>query len=376
MLLNNLPFLNIQFIWPWVFLALPLPLLLRLMLPASDRNQDMPLHVPFIEDFNSLQHSGGFINKNKWMMLLASLAWCCLIAAAARPQWLGERVDIPISGRDLMMAVDLSGSMAAQDFDLNGRTINRLQAVKVVAGEFIKRREGDRIGLILFGQQAYLQTPLTFDTHTINIMLQESLIGIAGKATAIGDAIGLAIKRLNGKTAEKQVLILLTDGANTAGEVTPLKAAQLAASQKLKIYTIGVGAERREMGGFFFNQSVPNNEIDEKTLTQIAQITGGKYFRARNTQQLAEIYALIDELEPVEQESQSFRPVMALFMWPLGMGLLLASLLALFPITGQLLLTLRGLFTKADMTSTDFTGADITPQKTTHNTTQKNSNHG
>ncbi len=338
---------NLQFIWPWVFIVLPLPLLLRLILPASNRNQDVPLHIPFIEDFISARHNSGFINKNKWLMLLSSLAWLCLVIALARPQWLGERVDIPISGRDLMMAVDLSGSMAAEDFEINGRTINRLQAIKLVAGEFIKRREGDRIGLILFGQQAYLQTPLTFDTKTINIMLQESLIGIAGKATAIGDAIGLAIKRLNGRTAEKQVLILLTDGANTAGEVSPLKAAELAAAQKLKIYTIGVGAESLEVGGFFFNRSVKNNEIDEKTLTQIAGITGGQYFRARNTDELNKIYSLIDELEPVAQESQSFRPVMALFMWPLSIALILASVIALLPLTSQLLLILKGLFSKA-----------------------------
>lgn len=311
-------FANIQFIWPWLFLLLPLPLILRLVLPASDRNQDAPLHVPFIEDFGSAQQTSSFINKSKWLLILASLAWFCLILASARPQWLGERIDIPVSGRDLMMAVDLSGSMQAEDFELNGRVINRLQAVKVVAGEFIKRREGDRIGLILFGQQAYLQTPLTFDTKTVNTMLQEALIGIAGKATAIGDAIGLAIKRLHGKTAENRVLILLTDGANTAGEVAPLKAAELAAEQKLKIYTIGVGAESREVGSFFFKQTIKNNEIDEKTLNKIAEVTGGKYFRARNTGELDKIYSLIDELEPVEQDSQSFRPVKALYMWPLA----------------------------------------------------------
>jgi len=277
-------------------------------------------------------------------MVLAGIAWLCLITAAARPQWLGERVDIPVSGRDLMMAVDLSGSMAAEDFDINGQTINRLQAVKLVAGEFIKRREGDRIGLILFGQQAYLQTPLTFDTKTVNTMLQESLIGIAGKMTAIGDAIGLALKRLNGKTAEKQVLILLTDGANTAGEVPPLKAAELAAKQNLKIYTIGIGAASREVGGFFFKQTIKNNEIDEKTLYEIAEITGGQYFRAKNTQELNKIYSLIDQLEPVEQESQSFRPVKSLFVWPLSVAFIIALCIALIPSISQLTHRIGGLF--------------------------------
>jgi len=334
---------NLQFVWPWIFLLLPLPLILRLLLPASERNRDVPLYVPFIEDFDSIQHSTSFINRNKWLMIIASIAWCCLIFATARPQWLGERVDIPVSGRDLMMAVDLSGSMAADDFDLNGRVINRLQAVKIVAGEFIQRREGDRIGLILFGQQAFLQTPLTFDTSTVNTMLQESLIGIAGKATAIGDAIGLAIKRLHGKTAENRVLILLTDGANTAGEVSPITAAELAAKQQLKIYTIGIGAANRQVGGLFFNRTVKNTEIDEKTLQTIAQVTGGKYFRAHNTEELNKIYSLIDELEPVEQDTQSFRPVKALFMWPLAIALILASFIAILPLSDQLLLRIKGL---------------------------------
>ncbi len=335
-------FENLQFIWPWVFFALPLPLIIRLLLPASERNQEAPLHVPFIDDFNVSQNNGGFINKNKLLAVLSTLAWICLIIAASRPQWLGERVDIPVSGRDLMMSVDLSGSMAAEDFDFNGQKINRLQAVKLVAGEFIKRREGDRIGLILFGEQAYLQTPLTFDTKTVNTMLQEALIGIAGKATAIGDSIGLAIKRLNGEDASNRVLILLTDGANTAGEVAPLKAAELAAKQNLKIYTIGVGAETREIGGFIFKQTIRNNEIDEKTLREIAEITGGQYFRARNTGELNKIYSLIDELEPVEQESQSFRPVMALFMWPLSLAFILALFILILPVANQLLLLIKG----------------------------------
>ena len=338
-----MPFSNIEFIWPWAFLLLPLPLLFRFVLPASDKNQDQPLHVPFIEDFKTVAHDSRFINKNKWLLVLASLAWLCLIIAASRPQWLGERVEIPVSGRDLMLAVDLSGSMAADDFEINGHMITRLDAVKIVAGEFIKRREGDRIGLILFGQQAYLQTPLTFDRNTVNAMLQESLIGIAGKSTAIGDGIGLAIKRLRGKSANKQVLILLTDGANTAGEVAPLKAAELAAKQNLKIYTIGIGDASREVGSYFFKQTIKNNEIDEKTLTDIANMTGGRYFRAHNTQELNEIYLLIDKLEPVEQDSQIFRPVMSLFMWPLSAALLIAFFIALFPTLNQLVEKVHGL---------------------------------
>lgn len=242
---------QLEFAWPWLLLCLPLPWLVRRFLPASSNHQEQALHVPFLDDFSPLQQSRGGLYKNRWLMFLASIAWCCLVIAAARPQWSGEALDIPLTGRDLMLAVDLSASMSIEDFELNGQQVNRLQAVKQVAGEFIQQRQGDRIGLILFGEQAYLQTPLTFDTRTVNTMLQEALIGIAGKATAIGDSIGLAIKRLNNQSAQSRVLILLTDGENTAGEVSPLKAAELAASQNLKIYTIGVGAATREVGGLF-----------------------------------------------------------------------------------------------------------------------------
>lgn len=318
----------IQIEWPWVLACLPLPLLLRFILPAASSAQDAALRVPFIEDFAQQQSSQYFLTTRKWLLVLASLAWISLIIAASRPSWLGERVDIPVSGRDLMMAVDLSGSMEEQDFKINNQTINRLQAIKIIAREFIKKREGDRIGLILFGEQAYLQTPLTFDLKTVETLLLESFIGMAGNATAIGDAIGLAIKRLQDKDKASRVLILLTDGENTAGEVKPIKAAELAAEQGLKIYTIGIGADYVTRRSFFSSRQVKNTAIDEKTLKQIAGKTGGQYFRAKNTAELNKIYQLIEKLEPVEQESQSFRPVTALFFWPLSFAFILAGLIA------------------------------------------------
>ncbi|MCW8911088.1 MAG: VWA domain-containing protein [Gammaproteobacteria bacterium] len=325
-----------QFEWLWALSLLPLPLIVRFLLPAANSVQDAALRVPFIEDFQTEQNTNTHQKKNNWLLLLAGIAWLCLIIAATRPQWLGERIEIPVSGRDLMLAVDLSGSMQVEDFSINGRTVNRLEATKHVAQEFIKKREGDRLGLILFGRNAYLQTPLTFDIQTVNILLQESAIGLAGKETAIGDAIGLAIKRLDDNSAQNsRVLILLTDGANTAGEVTPLKAAELAAEQKLKIYTIGIGADEMVRYSIFGAQRVnPSADLDEKTLTTIAEKTGGKYFRARNTDELNEIYHLLDTLEPVEQESQSFRPVTALYYWPLSIALLIAALITLFRLTG------------------------------------------
>ena len=215
----------IQFEWPWLLALLPLPLLVRHFMPVAKVVQDAALRVPFMEDLSAHASGGSLQRKQPWMLVLAMVAWLCLTIAAARPQWISDQIDVPISGRDLMLAVDLSGSMRNVDFMHNGRLINRLNAVKHVAGEFIEKRKGDRIGLILFGQQAYLQTPLTFDIATVNTMLQESLIGIAGNSTAIGDTIVVALKRLRDKQQDSRVLILLTDGENTAGEVTPLQAA-------------------------------------------------------------------------------------------------------------------------------------------------------
>ena len=227
-----------------------------------------------------------------------------------------------------MLAVDLSDSMRTGDFVIEDEQVNRLQATKRVASEFIERRRGDRLGLILFGTRAYLQTPLTFDSKTVNRLLQESAIGLAGERTAIGDAIGLAIKRLDLESENSRVLILMTDGANTAGEVTPLKAAQLAAERGLRIYTIGIGADEQIEDTWFGQRRVnPSAQLDEKTLREIATLTGGRYFRARDSQELAQIYLLLDELEPLPRDSRNLRPVRSLFMWPLAFALGLAGLL-------------------------------------------------
>lgn len=320
----------IQFEWLWVFAALPLPLLLRLILPAAKRQQDAALRVPFIEDFQGISTTMVASKQRRWPLLLASLAWFCLVIAAARPQWVGEPIELPTSGRDLMLAVDLSGSMDTRDFQIKGEMVNRLQATQVIAGEFIKHRVGDRVGLILFGEQAYLQTPLTFDRDTVRILLYEAAIGLAGQATAIGDAIGLMVKRLADKEDIQQVMILLTDGANTAGEVAPIKAAELAAEKGLKIYTIGIGADEMIVRSLFGNQRVnPSADLDEKTLSTIAAKTGGKYFRARDSEALLKIYDIIDQLEPTEQEAELFRPMRALYIYPLAAAMLLASLLIL-----------------------------------------------
>jgi Ca-activated chloride channel homolog len=321
-----------EFSWPWIFLLLPLPVLVWYRFPAASENRQAALNVPFIEDFSTLSGvSSGAHSKHIISTILLIVCWLLLVTATARPQWVGEPIELPVSGRDLMMAVDLSGSMQVEDFRIQGKTVDRLTATKYVAGDFIEKRQGDRMGLVLFGRNAYLQTPLTFDLKTVKTLLMESAIGLAGKETAIGDAIGLAIKRLKDNEQSSKVLILLTDGANTAGEVAPLKAAELAANYGLKIYTIGIGADEMIRESFFGRQRVnPSLDLDEKTLTAIAQKTGGQYFRARNTEALSEIYKKLDELEPVEVDSQTFRPVKALFMWPLAMALLIAGGLVIY----------------------------------------------
>jgi Ca-activated chloride channel family protein len=317
-----------QIEWPLVLLLIPLPLLVYLTLPARAQQQQAALRVPMIEDFQLGGVQADEVKSYRWRQFFSLLAWLLLVFAASRPQWLGESIAIPISGRDLMLAVDLSDSMRTADFKLEGKQVNRLQATKQVASQFIERRRGDRLGLILFGTQAYLQTPLTFDSKTVNRLLQESAIGLAGERTAIGDAIGLAIKRLDLESDNSRVLVLMTDGANTAGEVTPLKAAQLAASRGLKIYTIGIGADEQiESTWFGLRRTNPSAQLDEKTLRAIASLSGGRYFRARDTQELAKIYDLLDELEPLPRDTQSLRPVKALFIWPLVFALALATLL-------------------------------------------------
>ena len=320
----------IHFQWPWLLILLPLPLLLRHLLPADSSMRDAALRVPFLADFRFAGSLYSNVITRHGILWLAFLAWIFLVLAVARPQWLGDPIELPVSGRDLMLAVDLSGSMEVEDFVMNGKQVNRLYATQQIAGDFIERRIGDRIGLILFGRQAYLQTPLTFDRKTVHTLLSEAVIGLAGKETAIGDAIGLAVKRLRNKDQDSRVLILLTDGANTAGEVEPIKAAELAAEEGLKIYTIGIGADEMMVRSLFGTRRVnPSADLDEKTLKAIAEKTGGRYFRARDTDELEKIYQLLDKLEPVDKDTRVFRPTTALFFWPLGIAAVIAAFILL-----------------------------------------------
>ncbi len=320
----------INFAWPWAFILLPLPYLVYRFAPPALAAEEAALWVPQLSRFGLARHEQSQAVRSKIYKLLVLLCWLLLVIACARPQWLGDPVDFPVSGRDLMLAVDLSGSMETADFELGGKAVERIKALKEIAIPFIERRTGDRMGLILFADQPYVQAPLTFDLHTVKYLLIEAAIGMAGKQTAIGDAIGLALKRTTADDAKQRVLILMTDGANTAGQLTPLKAAELAAKQGLKIYTIGIGADEMQVRSFFFAQTVnPSADLDEKTLTAIAEQTGGRYFRAHNTAELEQIYQMLDQLEPAEREQDVYRPVSDLFYWPLGLALAGALLMLL-----------------------------------------------
>ncbi len=235
-----------EFAWPWVFALLPLPWLMRLVLPAADSGEPA-LKVSFLGDLEGLVGRRARANLPTWRQQAPFiLLWLLLLIAAARPQWLGEPLPIAASGRDLLVAVDVSGSMDFPDMQWKDEEVSRLALVQHMLGDFLEGREGDRVGLILFGSQAYLQAPLTFDRRTVRHWLDEARIGIAGKNTAIGDAIGLALKRLRQRPAHSRVLILVTDGANNGGEIDPLTAARLAADEGVKIYPIGIGAARNK----------------------------------------------------------------------------------------------------------------------------------
>jgi Ca-activated chloride channel family protein len=314
--------------WPWVLLALPLPWLLRRLLPAAPPRAGRALRLPFYHELAEGQRAPRG-PSGRMRQVLALLAWVLLVLAAARPQWLGEPVELPLAGRDLMLAVDVSGSMDHEDYRLNGRPVNRLDVVKAVAGRFIDRREGDRAGLILFGSRAYLQTPLTYDRETVRTMLEEAVIGLAGRETAVGDAIALAVKRLKEQPQDNRVLILLTDGANTAGNLEPRQAARLAALAGVRVYTVGIGGGPVGIRTPIGVLAQKGSGLDPETLQAIADATGGRYFQATDTAQLEQVYAELDRLEPSVRDSRSFRPLKAIYMWPAAAALLLSIGLAL-----------------------------------------------
>ena len=326
----------IQIVYPMILILIPLPIIIWLVSKAKQPKL-ASIRTPLFSNWNTMQEKQNKLSQKSWLSLLLNLiTWGAILLAIARPQWIDEPIELPTSGRDLLLSIDISGSMEEEDLKLQGRHVNRLVVVKSILTEFIEKREGDRIGLVLFGEKAYLQTPLTFDLTTVKHMLDETEIGLAGASrTAIGDGIGLSIKRLQERPAENRVLILLTDGRNNSGALDPIEAAKLAKHAGIKIYTIGVGADKQIRRSLLFGTQTfnPSAELDEVTLKAVAKHTGGQYFRARSSEELAQIYSLLDTLEPVEDEPEIYRPIQSLYHYPL----LLALILMMTPIFIQLI---------------------------------------
>jgi Ca-activated chloride channel family protein len=317
---------------PLAFALTPLPLLAWWLLPAAQPNGGGALRIPFYNSVAALAGGGG---PGRAGLGLRVLAWMLLVLAASGPRWMGEPEAIPTQGRDLMLALDLSGSMATEDFEWRGRAVDRYSVVNAVARDFVDKREGDRLGLILFGTRAYLQSPLTTDRETVIDMLADSEIGLAGEETAIGDAIGVAIKHLRDRLAEERVLVLLSDGASNAGVADPLDAARLAADEGIRIYTIGVGGGPQRIRTPLGLQTLGRgSDLDERTLHEVAEITGGTYFRADDTRSLIAVYERIDALEPSEGEVVTLRPSRSLFHWPLAGAVAIAAALSLVHTAG------------------------------------------
>ena len=313
-----------SFAYIWVFLLLPLPFVLRKFFkPFQEERPAVP--TPFFDELVELSGqipgSGSVTRKQPiWLQISTALCWVLLVAALARPQWIEAPMVKEMPTRDLLLAVDLSGSMDTRDFtSRDGNRITRLAAVKEVLDGFLERRKGDRVGLIYFGAAPFIQAPFTEDLALCRELLAEAQVGMAGPKTAFGDTIGLGINMFEGSTVKDKLLIVLTDGNDTASKVEPVKAAQIAGDNDIVMYTVAVGNP----------QAVGEEKLDVQTLQNVAAATGGYFFRAEDRVELEKIYEKIDGLSTHKIETMSYRPRIDLYYWPLVLALLLSLLGAL-----------------------------------------------
>jgi Ca-activated chloride channel homolog len=307
----------ITFEYIWLLVLLLVPWVMRLVSPHHESRP--ALQVPFMARLEELSRQkaatgSAVLQATRVQKMLTLAAWVLIVASLARPQWVGEAVMKTIATRDILLAVDLSVSMDKQDFQApDGSSTDRLTAVKMVVDDFLKRREGDRVGMILFGSAAFVQTPFTEDIDACRVLLNETETGMAGPQTMIGDAIGLSISVFEKSDLEERVLILLTDGNDSGSKVPPGNAARIAADYGITIHTIAVGAPSRH----------GSDAIDEETLRAIAETTGGEFYRAQSRKELEGIYRRIDDMKARDAEVIAHRPTTELFHWPLGVALLL-----------------------------------------------------
>jgi Ca-activated chloride channel family protein len=312
----------IQFAAPWLFILLPLPWLLRRFLPKY-RAERPAVYVPFMGRLRRVTgreaSRGSPASKRaviQWLLL--PTAWIALVVAVARPQWLEDPVVIEQPMRDLLVALDLSGSMETKDFSGEaGEAADRLTAAKQVLDEFLSRRDGDRVGLVFFGTAAYVQAPFTADLGVVRELLDEAQVRMLGPRTAMGDAIGTAISLFERSEVEERVLIVLTDGNDTGSMLPPVRAAEVAADNGITIHTVAMGDP----------EAAGEQALDEETLEQVATTTGGQFFHASDRQELETIYQALDDLNPREVETRSYRPQSEMYHWPLALVVVLSLVL-------------------------------------------------
>ena len=326
------------FIWPWMAVLLLLPIISWLLLPGNNKNnnENLPeILFPYTDRLQTAFDKGQKIKQSKskfWLVATLSLLWLFLVLTVMRPELVDRSTYINRQGYDIMLAVDISPSMNAPDMSTKDKKASRLEAVKEVVSNFIETRKGDRLGLILFGEYAYLQAPMTLDNFAISKMLNNALPGMAGLSTAIGDAIGISIRELRNRSSKSKVVILLTDGTDTSSNLPPIDAAQIAEKYGIRVYTIGVGSDNAisyydQMG----NVTSVEAAINEELLQKIANITGGQYFRAKDDYSLEKIYSKINELEKIDLTAREYRSE-SLHKYPLGIACVLFLILCLMPL--------------------------------------------
>ncbi len=307
--------------YPLALLALPLPFLVWWLAPPH-RERVSALRIPFFQGIvaaaGAEAQSGAVVMRRRWVQRLAAVAvWFLVIVALAKPVWVGEPIVRSEAARDVMLAIDLSGSMDYRDFPgSDGQLVRRLDAVQRVVADFVARRDNDRIGLIVFGDRAYLQLPFTRDLYTAVELVDLMDVGMAGPRTAIGDAIGLSIRSFESSDVEQRLLIVLTDGNDTASKMTPINAAEIARLNAVEIYTIGVGDP----------QASGEDRVDFESLEAIATRTGGAFFNAADEAALDQVYQRIDELAVADVKTIAWRPRESLVHWLAGAGLVIILL--------------------------------------------------
>jgi Ca-activated chloride channel family protein len=312
--------MHFEIAYKWVFWLLPLPLLLYWLLPAMRRRR-AALIVPFFNKATIISHQHpkrrAWVTRRNilaWVALIG--CWACLLTAASSPRYVGKPAKKTKTVRNFLIVADISFSMAERDWIIDGERMSRWDAIKFIMKDFVANRKSDQVGLVMFGSNPYLQAPLTTDLQAITWLMDQTEVGMAGQMTSIGDAIAFSTRVLKEDTIKQKVMLLLTDGIDAGNNILPLDAAQQAKKDSIIIFTLGIG-QAKGSGGY---------DLDEKTLKEIANVTGGQYFNAMNEGQLKNVYSTLDKLQPVQYDEETYRPVTLLYYYPLLAAVLLGLL--------------------------------------------------